>query len=328
MTAVDTYKTQAQNVSDEAILGQLIWFTISGADVNLNQAKQEVTNLNLSDQTLRTTIRPVDAFKKAANDIEKKFPRHDDGIQSSFLVRSVGQDSETSHRHVILERAIVKQGKKRKLVYDAVAELVFNRGNKHDDGTYSGYSIDVTRKNPPGVTFTTQEQEWLDAMVGGLKGRFQHNLTHLDSHAIRTFVREYLYMLGGICVKPSGGVYFVQQVHKDELNRLWTFVDNIGSSFHMLPLLDLEEQRDMLLEAFEDETIGEVERLSSELSKILSDPNRNIEQKTWDQKAERSAELLAKAQEYSDLLDRKTERTKLELDMFKQQLLQLATRIK
>jgi hypothetical protein len=129
-------------------------------------------------------------------------------------------------------------------------------------------------------------------------------------------------------VKESGGLYFVKQTHADEVAKLSTWVKSIGSQFHHLPLLNLADQRAMILEAFEDEAVTEIERLMTEVAEILKDPTRVIEEKTFDGYAIKAAELKKKMSEYTDVLGARSERAALEISTYTKQVFKLADRVK
>lgn len=327
---VDDYAKRVQSiVPSEHLLGNILWFSISDADVNYATAKKELEARNLDTSYLRKRLRPIDAFKKSCRDIDKKFPVRDDGIQSRFMANAVGHDKETSHRHVVLERAYVATGKKRRLVYDTVAEIVFYRGELNSEGEYTGFRVDIVRKNLDliGIDLTDQEDAWLTSMLRGLVGRFDHYRTHLDSHAVRSYVRDHLTGLRATCVKSNGGVYFVQQSHTDTVAAISDWVRSIGSEFHMMPLVDLGDQREMVRAAYEDEVIGEVERLSHEIASVLNE-GRNITESTFDAYNDRVADLMGKHREYSLMLNDKLELAHERIDIFKRQTLTLANRIR
>lgn len=321
------YTDAIENLPDEAFLGSLLWFSISQADVNLLTARSELATLGLSTDTMRKVLRPVDAFKKSTRELARKFAVVD-GVRSELLVRPVGEDGEQAHRHLILERAVMQQGKRRRVFYEKVGEIVFTRGVKKD-GEYSGYSTESRRTTDNLSDPLTQEEDnWLTAGLDAFDARFEHLLHYMDSHAVRSFVRDYIDVLSGTCVKESGGLYFVRQQHADELAKLGEWVRSIGSEFHALPLLNLADQRQMILEAFEDETIKEVERLMGEVGKILSDPSRSVEAKTFDAYGMRAAELTAKVGEYNGMLGARADRAAIEIKLYSSQVLQLAGRIR
>jgi hypothetical protein len=325
--ALVNYTDAIDNLPDEAFLGSLLYFSISNADVNLRNAHRDLAAAGLSTDTLRKNLRPVDAFRKATKRFEKKL-KPVDGVRSELMVRPVGEDGEQAYRHLILERAVVQAGRKRRVFYEKVGEITFTRGVKKD-GEYEGHGVECRRTtNHLGEALTVEEDQWLTEQLATFEDHYDHLLNYMDSHAVRTFVREYIYNLSGTCVKESGGLYFVKQDHVDEINRLAEWVRSVGSEFHALPLLNLVEQKDMILEAFEEETIKDVERLMGEVGKILSDPDRKIEEKTFDAYADKAAGLTAKVQEYHAMLGTRADRAAAEITIFGQQVMSLSTRIR
>jgi len=326
-SAVGDYTTAIANLPEEAFLGSLLYFSISQADVNLENAHRDLTAAGLSTDTLRKNLRPVDAFRKASKRFEKKFPVRG-GIRSELMVRPVGEDGEQSFRHLVLERAVVQAGKKRRVFYEKVGEITFTRGIKKD-GKYHDHGVECRRTTAHlGEALTDEEDQWLTEQLATFQDHYDHLLHYMDSHAVRTFVREYIYALSGTCVKESGGLYFIKQDHATDVAKLADWVRSVGSEFHTLPLLNLAEQKDMILEAFEEETIQEVERLMTEVGKILADQDRQIEEKTFDAYADRAAVLAAKVQEYNAMLGSRADRAAYEISIYGQQVLSLAGRIR
>lgn len=323
------YTDQIANLPEEAFLGSLLFFTINQADVNLENAKRDLTAAGLSTATLRKNLRPIDAFRKAAKEFAHKFPPVNQ-VRSELMVRPVGDDAEESYFHLVLEHAVYQAGKKRQLFFEKVGELTFTRGTKNRaTGEYTGYGVSARRTtNHLPEPLTAVEDQWLTERLVTFEDRFDHLLHYMDSHAVRTFVREYVYARSGTCVKESGGLYFVKQEHADEIGRLAAWVKSIGSEFHTLPLLNLEDQRAMIMEAFEDEIIKEVDRLTAEIAKILKDQGRQIEEKTFDLYSGRAAELTAKVNEYSGMLGDRADRAKLVITGYNQQCMALLPRIR
>jgi len=326
-TTMANYTDAIANLPQDAFLGSLLYFSISMADVNLENARRDLEAAGLSTGTLRKNLRPVDAFRKATREFGKKFTVHND-VRSELLVRPAGEDGEQAYIHLILERVAMQKGKKRRIFYEKVGELTFTRGFKKD-GEYLEHGVEARRMtNHLDDPLTLEENQWLTEKLITFQDRYDHLLRYLDSHAVRTFVREYIYDLSGTCVKESGGLYFVKQDHADTITKLQSWVKAIGSEFHALPLLNLTDQREMILEAFEDETVKEVDRLVGELKKILEDPDRQIEEKTFDNYALRAAELSAKINEYNNMLGARADRAAIEVQAYTQQCMQLATRIR
>lgn len=339
-TAVmDNYTQAIDQLPQDAFLGSLLFFSISMADVNLEKARADLHAAGLSTATMRKNLRPVDAFRKATREFAKKFPAVN-GVRSELMVRSAGEDNDQAYMHLVLERVVMEKGKKRRIFYENVGKLTFTRGAKAatktqadahgvDVGDYFGHGVEAERiTHRLDEPLTAAEDAWLTERLATFGDRYDHYLQYMDSHAVRTFVREYIYELSGTCVKESGGLYFVKQDHAETIEKLQEWVKTIGSEFHSLPLLNLADQKSMILEAFEEETVKEVETLSKELREILQAPGRTIEERTFDRYSLRAAELSAKINEYNNMLGARAERAQFEVKGFSQQCLALASRIR
>jgi hypothetical protein len=82
----------------------------------------------------------------------------------------------------------------------------------------------------------------------------------------------------GVLLRPTGGVYFIAREHEETLSALYELVRRFGertrarrpeakrsSALRRLPLLDLEESRQMIEEEFTTATRTELERLSLDI---------------------------------------------------------------
>lgn len=324
---ITEYNAAAAAVPEEALLGNLVWYTISDVDINYENARQELSSRGL-DTSMLKPIRPVDAYRLATKELEHSFPLRD-GVKLNIMVRSVGHDPDTAYRQVVCERVSTKPGERRRLIYDPSAEVIYHRGRRDKDNQVVGDSIEVIHRMPPTLEkdMSPEQQAWLKEQLETLPGRFRHLKTHLGSHKVRNFVRGYLGSLGAIAVRESGGVYFVGQSRKDELSKLGDWIHSIHSSFHSTPLLDLVNQREMLARAFEEEAIKEVEQLTKQIDEILEDSTRRVRESTFDDYALRAAELTAKAKDYADMLDIRSEIAHMHITKFKKKAIELVDRI-
>jgi ElaB/YqjD/DUF883 family membrane-anchored ribosome-binding protein len=352
MSTIQDYSTAAAELRathPEMFIGQMVCFTITEADVLLETVRTEVEARNLSTSTLKKRIRPIDAFKKATREIGKKFPRDGDE-QHTILVREVGKDTDTSHRHVVWERAIFKTGQRRRLEYQPLATIVYDRGTRNGDIVENDH-VTVNSARPVGLQVPATIEEHLTETMGladsakgieagaVLRERFQHWCTHLDSHAVRTFVREYIVNnLGGVQIKDNGGFYFVPQKHIDELIDLKAFVAALpkpksgrkGSNMHLTDLLDIVDQREFIAESFLQDTEDKVRELQVEIKKILDDPKRTITEDTHDEYVARAVALISKSNDYQALLGDHLDTSTLTVEILKQTILgnEFSNRIK
>ena len=320
-TSLTDYSAAAAAIPDEALLGSLVLFSVGGAAVNLEQAHTDLTALGLDTSMLKKRIRGIDAFKKASRELEKTF-QMSEHVQLSFKVIQVGQDGDTSHRHVIAQEVSSRPGRKRRVRFDASAELVFHRAV--GKGTER---VEVVRHEPEGLVLNAEQQAFLDGGLDGLPRRVEHWKQHLDSHGVRSYIRDFVNSLRAIQVAPNGGLYFIRQDHKETLGRLAGWVREHGFEFRTIPLLDLVDQREMLADAFENEALERVRQMSGDIDRILADPKRRVLDATFEDYMTAYAELVVKAQETAEMLNIRSEIANKQITKFKLRVMELATRV-
>jgi hypothetical protein len=269
-----------------AFLGQIATFTITDTDLNLENFRLTLKAHDLNDGPLRKKLRPVDAFKRACNDVAIKYP-NTKTEQRSFLVRQAGHDRHELHRHIIHERIVHRTGQTRRVEHHTITKLIYDRGFSDRGGTITAGTIYAEPVINTRLHLTGEEEMWLSTMVGDyaarLKQRYGHYSLHLDSHGFRTFVRDYLHHLDAVGLKgESGGFYFVRNEHAGELRRLAEVVRSAGSRFWMVPLVDTADQMEMLTEAFMEDMTGKVTAANKMLDRLLRNEHSTITKNTYD----------------------------------------------
>jgi hypothetical protein len=108
-------------------------------------------------------------------------------------------------------------------------------------------------------------------IIAGVHKYFLAMNNMLPPYHIREHIRKLILSLNATIVRPSGGVYFVSEVHANKIIALENVVTILGegSQCHSLPLLDDKKQRLMLKKAFEDESIDEVDSILGEMRLVI-----------------------------------------------------------
>lgn len=295
------------------VLGQLCWFSIPEMRVDHAVVVRQMQQSGLDQLTLPPVPRTADVFKRACTAAQKKrVYTADPGILHNYMVREVGKDSERIWRQLVLE---VVDTNGRSLDYQRLVELTFDRASN----TISVEWLQDPKTSVPAASEIITEirhyyKEWNNA---------------LTSYALRELIRNLLERLHSTVVRPSGGVYFVHEEHCDMLFALEDMVNNLpgGCSFHTLPLLDDRKQRDMLRKAFEEESIGEIDRILGEMSEILKS-DAKITSARYADYANQYNTLTAKVAEYSDLLDEAMVQTASRLEIMQATIISLMDTVK
>lgn len=314
MNEFDALQEHLNQYDPDLFLGRLCWFSITEQSrVDHGDFCKALMSSGLMSH-LPPAPRPSDVFKRSCTQNQRKrVPTTDPKIFVNYLIREVGKDADNIWR-ILLAEQVDTDG--HKLGHNQLYELHFHRPTSVIKATeINGYK--------PGSDAEA------DGIVAGVKSAFQVWNNMLTPYAIRELVRKVLDGMSATVVRPSGGVYFIREDHAAKIDAMESVISGLpgGSSFHSLPLVDDSKQRGMLKQAFEDESIGEVDRLLGEISEIMKSGQQISSDRFSDFKVEYDR-LLKKVADYSDLLDEAMESTASRLEVMNEVLFTLLGRIR
>lgn len=290
-------------------LGNLVWYSISGVKIK-HQDLKDLTKGTFLEGTEPAKPKDPDIFRRICSNAErKKVETGDPKIFKNVLIRTASAPNEDLIVRRIVIETVTPENKR--LDYFQTMDVQFNRKT-------SQVEVDVKVWDPIA-------QETADH----IKNEFESWKGHLNSYAIREWVRSAIIEMRATHVKPTGGIYFVAAEHEPSLEELESMVDKLGSSsVHFLPLVDTGKQREMLKAAFESESIGEIDELLAEIGKVLGDPDKKITEKNYEKMMDRFDHLGDKLDEYDALLKSGMDGVSTRLQVFESQLRRLQPRIK
>lgn len=304
MTDLHSYLATSGQLPADALLGHIVMFTVHRGEFHLTDITATATALGLSAKPLPSLGRPVDAFKKAtheADDFEYQLPT---GDVAHVLVRDVETTREMVTRHLVRE---IRDSKRRRLAYSKVGDAVFYkpvvRGGTTVDGT-ERFRLDVDH-----ASLVDGERACMDGLLARISEAYRVHRDSIDDMKVRAMVRDYLRIFQAVQLKPS--VYFIPIAQVDNLRLLQELVTSLPNKcvIRLIPLIDVEEQRDMVVEAFETETVSECGDLVAEVMR-LRETRTQITPAAYAKIRARYDELLERTTTYSQLLDDAQTRTK------------------
>lgn len=318
MTKIDELGKDLREAYPDMWLGSLVWYYVpSDAAILTKDWIAAVESAGVGEM-VPTKQRAVDAFKRAVNSVGQsggKVTLNVNGtdMQFRFLTRDTGQDDTHVFRDLVVERL-----GKHKLSYGPVVKFVFDRGAK----TMTA-EIDET-------IFDSMPDEVQDEVTlrqeGALK-QYQIERFVLSPNKVRDLLRdEITNEQHGIPCKPGSGIYFVFDRHQDRVDGVAAVIEHLsryGLTFHQMPVADVAGQREMIVRAFENETIGEVDKLMHDMTEVLRGNKGKITQKVAIRYAQDYSRLSNRLAEYSDLLEQKFEEQGTRLDVMKAQVTKL-----
>lgn len=93
----------------------------------------------------------------------------------------------------------------------------------------------------------------------------------LSDQAMREWIRRQVIRMGATAVRPSGGIYFLQEQFANDVEALEAFVKKmlpVGADCHSVEIPDTDKQREMVHKAIENETIGAIESMMVEIANV------------------------------------------------------------
>jgi hypothetical protein len=291
------------DLPDDCILGRIVMFTITDHPVAPDDYEKLFDDLNLNTAFLPPAIKPVDAFKKATmvvNDEEYELPN---GTTATLLTRDVSSTPTAITRQLWRE---VRDSRNKRLRFDQVGEMVFYRptitGGKTQNGT------ERLRLSKLAAPLDPAEMPQIDAAFQMMQDAYPRYRDFYDGMKIRDSVRRYLKYLNALEIK--GGVYFVHATRDEELQRLATLVRSIGGgcAMYLVPLPDIQAQREMIVETFQREAEQSLNDLIKEIAHLRATRQR-ITPNAYAKLRDRFDTVMNQATEYTRTLSISQDRT-------------------
>lgn len=296
-SSLKAYMDESGDLPADVLLGNIVLFTINDGEYSHPQVVQWFDELGLNPKHLPEPNKAVDAYKKAtseADDFEYTLP---DGNTAHVLVRDVVSNKEMIVRHLVRE---VRDARKQRLAYAKIGEAVFYRpavrGGKTQPGT-ERFRLNIeTDALLPGERDAMQEP-----LVARITQRYERYVNFMDGMKVRAMVRDYVRDLNSVTLKA--GVYFVHVSRKDELERLRTLVDRLahGCFMHLVPLVDLAEQREKVIAAFQTEAVDSLEKVIQAIQHVRSTRN-TITPEAYAKLKQQYDDVVVRAQEHQRTL--------------------------
>jgi hypothetical protein len=285
------------NAQGVNFLGRVGCFSISTSlCLPEDKVKEEAKAAGLPDDLWRNMRGKADAFRIATHAANQTgIPLGDNTLR--LLVRDVvtSGSSDRLVRHLV--REIVNK-QQEKLVYKPVISFEF-------DGDQ------LTIQPLPEVSAADLLPEEQKAMAE-VQEAFNNALSNLDARFIRSMVDGLLGKMQPTSLRASGGVYFVPEQYKQDLECLAKFVAGLGkyasgTDFWTMPVVDDLDRRVTVEKAVEATVVAESEHLIKQMDELLKQTdsgNRKVSQPVAVRYVNEVKRLHEMATEYKSLLER------------------------
>lgn len=298
-------------------LGQLIWFTIADCRITRENLARRFELAGLDPQYLPRPINPRDAFRKACQGAERKRVPLVGGKFLNILVREVSA-GQVMVRQIVRE---IVDAQNVRLVYEPTVNLVLENAN-------------LTATRLPHAPADGLEVEIETAVAGEILKEYKIAREHYNGTNIRDLVMTILRTCAPVAVRPSGGVYFVPQAHQETVESLKAFVnglEDVAVSDHAprmwsVPVIDVEEQRKMIMESLEGQVKIEAARLINEMTELVKS-GKKITQAMSQRYIERTRALADLVRQYKEMLETNKIAAEADLEIAAAQAAELLNRV-
>lgn len=330
---LDDYAARLANLPETSFLGALCWFSISGKIEHEDGARtmepvrvrrewlvEQFDALGLNKEILPAPPTKVHAFRSACTHASgRKYQGEDRDVSCELLIRDVSTDGERVEKQVTLE---YKDPKGARLQYLKVASIIFYRGTPADRKLGGGH---FKQRVMAGLSKIDEAE--VNALLIDLRIKYDDLSAHLHGDLVRTIVRNYLRHLNAVSVR-GGGLYFTHRTKQAEMDALMMLVRSIGQGcvFGQAPLIDTDEQRQMLTEAYQDDVSDQCRLLMEDV--ISAQGKDSLTAKSYQRLLENWRQISARSAEYGDQLGLAQERAGSALEICLEGILALESNLK
>ena len=312
------FADRVSTLPENMLLGYLLWYTVSD-DFHLSHSEfiTEAVNHGVDHNgILPAAPFASDVYRRAVKANDTRVMTEADGSKETFLVRRFKDG------HQIVRERHSPTGKK--LMYRALANLHFDRPSE----TIILTKLEEAEKDP--YMFVAED------ISREIRSHFNYWRHAIGSASVRYFIRGILDRWHAISVRQSGGVYYLLPGHRSDLGALSAFLEAVTTrptsvgraEITVVPQVSDEHQQALIQNAYEDEAVGEVERMIAEVTDLLKDKERKISQDKAYDAMERYQRMTGKAVEFRDGLGAKVDHVQAALEVLQNMMPALMERVK
>ena len=258
-----------QDLPDSMVLGNLLFYSLSDMKVSESELLTTFTQCNLPIDYVRK-ISPSDVFRRATSSVKNKVIYFPDPSTGLYFKTKVDID----------EVRCDDQGIKRIIGIKRINEA-------NEDVSYEQMGVAVFDRAHPSLSSFTLVQPYLgiqeceDLMIE-IENNFNEWCVYHTKDTVRNIVNRIIQDTHPVSLTPTGLCKFVPKSHTDLLYGLKEAVSELqqyssqtsGNFMEIIPVIDTEEQRNLIKNASELELKDNLFAFTQELKEVLQ--NRTI----------------------------------------------------
>lgn len=303
-------KTYRINLEEKGVpvLGYFCWYSIR--DIAKFPYEDVIAQVAQKDLDLIIPPRPQagDIFRRASQAATTNYKKQrtaSPDLYFNYVLKDAGYDEFSIFK--VLTRDTVDT-KAHVIESLQMGQIVFNKHTKQVKGN-------------PEVSLSIDQINEFQMVLDYVRDYCQEQEGLITPYTLREMVRKsLLYKMSATCVRPGGGVYFVDRSKLgklEDLDAFFKFFDNC--SLFYLPTIDDLAHREMVAEAFEEESVGATQDLIGEITELLQSRDA-VSAKKLEQLLERWQNMSEKVKHFQNVLGGKLSEAETTLEICKKQL--------
>jgi len=278
-----------KDLDPQMILGHLSFYTIGDLRISETELEQIFDNNGLPRHFIKK-ISKIDAFRRATSAAKSTIEVDYNGqkVKAKLEVDEVRCDQSGIVR--LLGRKIVDDNQA-EVSYETVGRIDFVRGaNVVTTGANAVYATEYDYEN----------------VLKDVQSRFQDWSVYHTKDTVRNLAVSIIKSLYPVNLMPSGVAKFIPKTQQGNLYALQGVVRDLarfgtGNAFEIIPVIDTDEQRDLVDRMAKDDIKGEMNQFVEELKGVIT-LKQTIPQSTAKTYVLKFRELQTKVQEYEGLM--------------------------
>jgi hypothetical protein len=274
--------------ASQKFLGNLLWYSVHDLRVPPDDLRMALKS-TIGEHFMPRSLNERDAFRRATT-YESKGNQHPTEVNKrvNLLVREVSQDKETIIRQIVRE---VVDSKNTRLEYTPVLSLLLSGGGL------------MLAKPLVNDLFPIERSVFQQLVANFADEKSGYGASH-----IRDLVQNIIQTCAPVCVRQSGGVYFIPNAYDVKVKLLTELLAELAphhkgqrqSKAYSIPVIDGADRRDMVKDSLEDQ----IERETTAFCKEISERAKGeVSDKVAQGFIHRAREINRILKEYEKLLE-------------------------
>ncbi|MCX7610283.1 MAG: hypothetical protein N2043_01690 [Ignavibacterium sp.] len=289
------------DIPQELILGYLIFSSID-SDVSIEKENliQMFKDEGIQSLSPNIDLKAHDIFRRVTSDYQ------------NFVI----EESPTQTRKILVREFESNQKKITRIFTVETLE-------KQKEPTYNVSLYVTLNKETETIEYSIRPNcvVNLDNIIKDIQQKFNYLMNTIDKKSFTNISTKIINQLRPVQLFKNARTKFIPKEYKNELNALKRIFESLNSVFEIVPLIDTEEQRNLILNGFSNQTENDLNEMIYEINQILSG-NANMTKSKMKTFHEKLSSINENVQYYEKLLMKKDILSQ-QLKMLKQKLMVL-----